>query len=149
MKESIQKNLCQIFCPYFKPSKEEDIVCLGFLVVEKLLKKGLEIPFDKKDKKPGTKTQETLIRNLCVSCPFYESDCDFAMEYENRNKSENNPPLSPFKKEGLTKTPPLVKGGEGGLSEKNGYPQPCGGFILLGHLIEKSIIHIDDIKNII
>lgn len=111
MKEGIQKNLCQTFCPYFKPSKEEGLACRGFLVVEKLLKKGLEIPFDKKDKKPGTKTQKTLIRNLCVSCPFYESDCDFVLQ-------------------------------------KQGAP-PCGGFILLGHLLEKSIIHIDDIKNII
>ncbi len=34
---------------------------------------------------------------------------------EGLNDQKNNPPSSPFKKGGLIKSPPLVKGGEGGF----------------------------------
>jgi len=54
---------------------------------------------------------------MCILCPFYEDDCDFAMEYRSNE-------------EGFSESP------------------PCGGFIFLGHLLEKNIIGIDDIRNI-
>jgi len=108
---SLVENLCLNFCPYYKPLKKDELACMGFLVVEKLLKKGEKILFDKSKKKLDAVTQEILIQNMCTACPFYENDCDFV-----RQKEES---------------------------------LPCGGLILLGHLLEKNIISIDDIKNII
>jgi hypothetical protein len=111
LRKNIQRNLCQEFCSYYKPSKKENIACKGFLVIEKLLKRGSNIPFDKNDEKPGDAIQGELIRGMCIACPFYENDCDFV--------------------------------------EKKKDAPPCGGFILLANLLEKNIISIDDIQNII
>jgi len=111
LRNNLQRNLCQEFCSYYKPSKKEIIACKGFLVIEKLLKRGREIPFDKTDQKPGDAIQGELIRGMCIACPFYENDCDFV--------------------------------------QKKKDAQPCGGFMLLANLLEKNIISIDDIQNII
>jgi hypothetical protein len=111
LRNNLQRNLCQEFCFYYKPSKKEKIACKGFLVIEKLLKKGRKIPFDKTDEKPGDAIQGELIRGMCIACPFYENDCDFV--------------------------------------EKKKDAHPCGGFMLLANLLEKNIISIDDIRNII
>ena len=132
---SLVENLCVNFCPYYKPLKKDELACIGFVVIERLLKKGKKISFDKPKKKLDNVTQEILIQNMCIACPFYENDCDFIIK-------------SPH--------PPFTKGRQGGtidskegLSDKEKYPPPCGGLILLGHLLEKNIISIDDIKNII
>lgn len=110
-KISLKKTLCQNFCAYNRPDKKEDLACMGFLVVEKLIKKGREIPFHKTDKKFKAHTEEKLTKTICVVCPFHESDCDFV------RKKKDAP--------------------------------PCGGFMLLGNLLEKNIISIDDMQNII
>ncbi|MBM4145179.1 MAG: hypothetical protein FJ240_02735 [Nitrospira sp.] len=111
MRKYIQKNLCQKFCSYYKPSKKENIACKGFLVIEKLLKRGSNIPFDKTYEKPGDAIQGELIREMCIACSFYENGCDF-------------------------------------VQKKKDAP-PCGGFMLSANLLEKNIISIDDIQNII
>jgi hypothetical protein len=101
--------LCLKFCPYYKPSKDEELACMAYIVLERLMEKGDKIPFEKPGKAVATSTVETLAENLCVVCPFHENDCDFAERKENA--------------------------------------LPCGGFTLLGHLIEEKIILIDDIMN--
>ncbi len=106
---NLEEKLCLNFCPYYKPGKMNELACMGFLVLERLLKKGKEIPFDKSAKILNGITEETLVQNMCVFCPFYESDCDFIQKEEKA--------------------------------------LPCGGFILLGHLLETKIIAIDDIIN--
>ena len=106
---NLAERLCLNFCPYYKPVKTKELACMGFLILERLLKKGKEIPFDKSAKILNGITEETLVQNMCVFCPFYESDCDFIQKTEKA--------------------------------------LPCGGFILLGHLLETKIIAIDDIIN--
>jgi len=108
-KISLKKKLCLNFCPYYKPSKDNDIACIGFLVIEQLIKKGRKISFKKMNKTHDGMTEKLLKKHLCTVCPFYESDCDFAAQKENA--------------------------------------LPCGGFILLGHLLETDIITIDDLSN--
>ena len=73
--------LCSRYCPYYKPSKKENLACKGFLVVERFLSDGNQIPFLKSDKICTAGAEEILREHLCPSCPFYESDCDFA-QYE-------------------------------------------------------------------
>ena len=75
---NLRDSLCLQFCPYFKPSKNEELACKGFLVIEGLISEGKEIPFIKSDKILDTGTEEVLRKHLCMTCPFYESDCDFA-----------------------------------------------------------------------
>ena len=106
---NLEEKLCLNFCPYYKPGKMNELACMGFLVLERLIKKGKEIAFEKSDKKLYAATERTLIQHMCIRCSFYESDCDFIQKKEKA--------------------------------------LPCGGFILLGHLLETKIIAIDDIIN--
>ena len=109
-KSNLNKKLCEKFCSYYKPSKDKELTCKGFTVIEKLIKNGREISFNKSEKKVSASTGEKLIGNMCVACSFREDGCDFAAG----------------KKDAA----------------------PCGGFILLGHLLDGKIITIDDIVNI-
>ncbi|MEW6002502.1 MAG: hypothetical protein AB1638_07645 [Nitrospirota bacterium] len=106
-KLNLNEKLCRHFCPYYKPTKDNRLACRGFIVVERLIREERKISFEKSDKILDMKTKETLVRHVCLQCPFYRDDCDF------------------------------ISGKEKSF--------PCGGFILLGHLLETNIIDIDDI----
>ena len=73
-------NLCRRFCSYYKPSKEEDLACRGFVVVKRLTEMGKQIPFEEPGRRPGALTEGTLMTVLCPTCPFYEGDCDFILK---------------------------------------------------------------------
>jgi len=72
--------LCSNFCAYYKPSKDEELACRGFLVLKRLLENGKNFSFEKSDRRPGTLTEEALRKVLCAACPFYEGDCDFILQ---------------------------------------------------------------------
>jgi hypothetical protein len=113
----MRNKLCKNYCHYYKPDKDEDLACKGFVIAERLMEKGLKLSFEKNAGRPDHAIEEMLTKTMCIHCPFYEDDCDFAMECRNNEKIF---PESP----------------------------PCGGFVFLGHLLEKNIIGIDDIRNI-
>lgn len=106
-RNKLKRELCMNLCPYYKPSKNNELACRGFLVIERLIKEGREIPLEKSDKRLDDATEKILIQNMCITCSFHENDCDFI--------------------------------------QHKGKFLPCGGFILLGHLLEANIIAIDDI----
>ena len=74
---TIREGLCRNFCPYYKPSKDEELACLGFTVIERLIGKGWAISFDTRDKGFEERTKKVLLEVLCAACPFFENDCDF------------------------------------------------------------------------
>jgi hypothetical protein len=106
----LQKDLCQQFCPHFKSSKEDEIACMGFLVIERLIQRGLKLRFKRPVQQTDPGIQEQLMNILCPVCPFFHEDCDFAQRLENA--------------------------------------LPCGGFLLLGDLVQRQIIPIDIINEI-
>jgi len=81
-KNILAENLCQNFCPFYKPAKNDELACMGFLVVERLIEKGKKITFNRSGKKLDPVTEETLRQNMCIACPFYENDCDYAQQKE-------------------------------------------------------------------
>ena len=104
----MERRLCKIFCPYYKPLKNDEFACRGFSVIERLIKEGKKIVFEKSDRVISTATEGMLIKTLCLTCPFYEEDCDFISSRRDA--------------------------------------KPCGGFTLLGNLLESGILTIDDIR---
>lgn len=77
-KSNLNKKLCEKFCSYYKPSKDNELACKGFTIIEKLIKDGREISFNKSGKKLNDSTGKKLIGNMCVVCSFREDGCDFA-----------------------------------------------------------------------
>jgi hypothetical protein len=73
----LQERLCRKFCRYYKPSKDERLACMGYLVIESLAKSGREMPFPATAEKPGTSVEKMLRGHMCAGCPFYEDGCDF------------------------------------------------------------------------
>lgn len=73
-------NLCGNFCAYYKPLKDEELACRGFVVVERLMEMGKRVPFAGSDRRAGLQTEEALRKVLCPTCPFYEGDCDFILQ---------------------------------------------------------------------
>ena len=86
----MKKSLCLKFCHYYKPSKDERLACLGFLVVKGLIERGEQIPFAASAAQVPPLIDEELTRTMCPSCPFYVDGCDFVLG------TENAPPCGGF-----------------------------------------------------
>jgi hypothetical protein len=82
VKKHLQKNICQKYCSYFRPFKQEELACLGFLVIETLMKKGLPLTFEKADSEQVAAAQQRLVLDFCFACPFFREDCDFVRKTE-------------------------------------------------------------------
>lgn len=107
-KEGRVKELCENHCTYYKPGRNEDMACEGFMVVRRLIEQGRDIPLGRRGPgREGTGVAAALRRSLCVRCGFHEADCDF-----------------------------ILTGGKA---------HPCGGFVLLRHLLDEGKITIEEI----
>ncbi len=83
-KEDLIKRLCSKYCSYYKPSKDEELACLGFLLAQRLAERsdlfavkgtgGAEWQ-DMSDKI----VSKLLREKMCPACPFYDGDCDFIL----------------------------------------------------------------------
>jgi len=132
----MKSSICEKICPYYKPAKDESLACLGYLILEKLISKGVPIVCEKKNRALHHDDSERLLKYMCIKCPFYDDDCDFALVSRSNSASGLVPSALPHSREGE-------------LSENDRNPSPCGGFILLGYLLGENIIGIDDIRNLI
>ncbi|MBS1125162.1 MAG: Radical domain protein [Nitrospirae bacterium] len=73
--------LCINFCQYYKPGRNEDLECQGFVVVHGLIKKGRKLSQERPgiSAKPDARTLEGLKGRVCTACAFREADCDFIL----------------------------------------------------------------------
>ena len=130
----MKSDVCETYCPYYKPAKDEGLACLGYLVIERLIGKGTSIPGGKRERTLDPAVSESLFKNMCIRCPFYDDDCDFALVSGSNTSASST-------------SPGVVNGQQ--FSGQVHLPSPCGGFILLGYLLEEKIINIDDIRKLI
>jgi len=127
--EALSTELCKAYCQYYKTSKEEDLACMGFIIVERLIERGLlppslacPAPSAETDEiwMPGYETTVILISQICTVCPFSENDCDF-IDVHRRGASHTQQVSA----------------------------MPCGGFLFLGRSIESKVIDIKYINQVI
>jgi len=71
--------LCRNFCKYYKPGKNEELECQGFVVFHRLIGKGKQLSQEKPRRTavPDARTVEGLKGRVCAACSFREADCDF------------------------------------------------------------------------
>ncbi len=118
------ENICRAYCSFYKPDKEDALVCRGITAAESLLgsERGLlEFidPNDTSDITTGRSNALQLSDILCPSCDFQKDGCDFIVWIR---------------------------------AHRNEWPSPsppCGGFVFLCRMIEKSRIDFDRIKKVL
>jgi hypothetical protein len=102
--------LCVNFCRYYKPGRNEELECQGFVVVHGLITKGRKLSQERPGiaVRPDELTLEGLKGRVCSACAFREADCDFALS--------------------------------------GGTAVPCGGFVLLSHLLGSGELKLEEIE---
>lgn len=78
--KTLVQALCLPYCIYYKPGKNEEYLCRGAVVVERLLHAGTPVAVVMSANKRGTVPDESLVRRLCSACDFREHDCDFMQD---------------------------------------------------------------------
>jgi len=71
------KTLCLKYCSYYKPSKNEELACQGFRVVERLTQAGRTILMENPGVSDDMQVLGQLVQSLCSVCTFHEHDCDY------------------------------------------------------------------------
>jgi hypothetical protein len=71
------KKICEPFCAYYKPGKNEDLLCRGAVVFHQLQEAGRELSLPEPRVQPSAETVEGMVKRMCSKCDFYERDCDF------------------------------------------------------------------------
>ena len=75
--QRIVKQLCFPSCSYYKPGKNEELLCRGAVVIDRLLHAGRPILPLGTGTEPDLETIEKIIEKMCSACDFHERDCDF------------------------------------------------------------------------
>jgi hypothetical protein len=83
-KSDLKEKICADLCRYYKPGKNEELACRGYDIAERIQEKKRTLSFKQSDKKKEHALVETLVKELCLTCPFFEQDCDFMLD---RSKS--------------------------------------------------------------
>jgi hypothetical protein len=78
---TLVQTLCLPFCRYYKPGRNEELLCRGAIVIQRLIESGRNLSIEEKPgRNAGREVQEPVIRLVCGACGFREQDCDFAQD---------------------------------------------------------------------
>lgn len=77
---TLEKKLCSKFCSYYKPGKNEELACKGYLVVERLLREGKSLDLENNSGESNMVVADRIVNILCTACDFHEQDCDFMQD---------------------------------------------------------------------
>ncbi len=85
----LSRTVCLQFCIYYKPGKNEELVCRGYQVVERLMREGKQVIVERSGSGHGPAENELVVQRLCGTCDFREDGCDFIVD-------RNAPPCGGF-----------------------------------------------------
>jgi hypothetical protein len=68
------------FCVYYKPGKKEELACRGHQVVERLMREGRQLTFERSGSQCDAERSELIVRKVCSGCGFREDGCDFILD---------------------------------------------------------------------
>ena len=80
-KEPNLLELCVNHCTYYKPGRNEELECQGFVVVHRLITKGRRLSQERPGaaSAPDARIRDGLKSRVCSACSFREADCDFML----------------------------------------------------------------------
>jgi len=78
--ETRNRTLCSIFCSYYKPGKNEKLVCRGYETAERLIQRGKLPELAGCGREFDPAKAEALVQRMCVHCSFQEDGCDFMLD---------------------------------------------------------------------
>jgi hypothetical protein len=80
-KTKVDTRLCLNFCRYYKPGKNEELKCQGYIVVHEIMRDGKNLALHRSARTaiPDRVTQEELTGRICSVCAFRENDCDYIL----------------------------------------------------------------------
>ncbi len=81
--QTLVQKLCIPYCTYYKPGRNEGLICRGAIVIQRWLQEGRQIAPKKPYTQPDDKTIELIIKKMCIVCDFHEHDCDFMEDRHN------------------------------------------------------------------
>jgi hypothetical protein len=81
---TLEQKLCLKFCSYYKPGKNEELACKGYMVVQRLLREGKSLVFENSGCKSSPDLSNKIVKTLCIACDFHEQDCDFMQDRTTR-----------------------------------------------------------------
>jgi hypothetical protein len=78
---TLVKTLCLPYCHYYKPGRNEELLCRGAVVVQRLVESGRSLTINE-NPHPGIDCEygEVVRQLVCGACEFRERDCDFARD---------------------------------------------------------------------
>ena len=76
-KPDLTQTVCLPLCSYYKPGRNEELACRGYLVLERLALHGVPMRGAKAEQPRDRTGDALLVHTLCMACPFHEQDCDF------------------------------------------------------------------------
>ena len=79
--QTLVQKLCKPYCTYYKPDRNEDLLCRGAFIFNRLVQAGRQIVPAKLGVQPNPATIELIINKMCISCDFHEHDCDFMADH--------------------------------------------------------------------
>jgi hypothetical protein len=78
---TLVRTLCQPYCRYYKPGRNEELLCRGAVVVLRLIGSGRNLAIEQKlPPDISHEAGEQIVRLVCGACEFREQDCDFAQD---------------------------------------------------------------------
>ena len=76
----LEQTLCLKFCSYYKPGRNEELACKGYMVVERLLREGKSLFVESNSSESNPVQADKIVKTLCIDCDFHEQDCDFMQD---------------------------------------------------------------------
>jgi len=73
--------LCRNYCHYYKPGKNEELECNGFVVMQRIVRSGKTVKLDPPgpDVVAAAAVLSLLRTSVCPACAFQKEDCDFIL----------------------------------------------------------------------
>jgi hypothetical protein len=80
-KAKADDRLCLSYCRYYKPGRNEELKCQGYVVVHEIMRKRCNLALNQSVRAttPDRATQERLTERVCSNCAFAENDCDYLL----------------------------------------------------------------------